>query len=208
MRKTYFLVDSENVRLERLELLSEEQLHVRVFLGENLKNLPRKQSVAIQQMGARAQYIEISGQGPNALDFHIAYYIGRLAVQEPEAAFHILSRDTGFDPLVRHLRKAGLHAYRSASLAEIPMLKALHAKTPAQIKEAAIAKLRQMRDQRPGAEKTLASTLSLLFAKRLSEKLIKDLIETLKADGAIAIFEAKVTYPEKFWGVEVPPGAA
>ena len=30
----------------------------------------------MQRLGpARAEYVEISGNGPNALDFHIAYYI-------------------------------------------------------------------------------------------------------------------------------------
>jgi hypothetical protein len=63
-----------------------------VFLGANQGNLPFEVAVSLQQLGSRAEYIEISGRGPNALDFHIAYYIGRLAAEEPSAYFHIISR--------------------------------------------------------------------------------------------------------------------
>jgi hypothetical protein len=43
-------------------------------------------------MGERGEYIKVAGAGRNALDFHIAYYIGRIASQAPEAFFHIISR--------------------------------------------------------------------------------------------------------------------
>ena len=48
------------------------------------------------------------------LDFHIAYYLGDLAVKEPDADFYILSKDTGFDPLIEHLegRKYKCAGYR------------------------------------------------------------------------------------------------
>jgi len=51
-------------------------------------------------MGERAEYVRISGNGSNALDFHIAFYIGQLAAHEPDAYFHIISKVTGFDPLI------------------------------------------------------------------------------------------------------------
>lgn len=47
----------------------------------------------------------------------IAYYIGRLAADEPGAAFNIISKDKGFDPLVRHLRGLGIDCCR---LPELP----------------------------------------------------------------------------------------
>lgn len=54
----------------------------------------------MQQLGADAQYIKIGGSGKNALDFHLAFYIGELSARDPEAYFNIVSKDTGFDPLV------------------------------------------------------------------------------------------------------------
>ena len=44
----------------------------------------------MQALEDSAKYIKIAGSGKNALDFHIAYYIGELAENEPEA-FFILS---------------------------------------------------------------------------------------------------------------------
>src|SRR5690606_41861527 len=55
-------------------------------------------------MGSRAEYVKIASNGSNALDFHIAFYIGQLATKEPESYFHIVSKDTGFDPLIQHLK--------------------------------------------------------------------------------------------------------
>jgi hypothetical protein len=67
-------------------------------------------------MGTRAEYVRINGSGKNALDFHIAYYLGQLATQHPDAAFHVISRDTGFDPLVAFMRGRGIPVDRLASL--------------------------------------------------------------------------------------------
>ena len=48
--------------------------------------------------------MKIGGNGKNALDFYLAFYVGDLAAKDPEAGFHILSDDTGFDPLIKHLK--------------------------------------------------------------------------------------------------------
>ena len=62
--------------------------------------------------------LRISGNGPNALDFHVAYYLGALAAAHPEAEFTVLSRDTGFDPLIRHMAGLGIHGRRVETLEE------------------------------------------------------------------------------------------
>ena len=54
----------------------------------------------IQELGERAKTIKISGAGSNALDFHVAFYIGQIAANDPEAFFNIISKDKGFDPLI------------------------------------------------------------------------------------------------------------
>ena len=53
----------------------------------------------MQALGDRANYVEIDGSGPNALDFHIAYYIGELATADPTGSFHVISKDKGSDPI-------------------------------------------------------------------------------------------------------------
>ena len=63
----------------------------------------------MQSLGADAEYVRIEGNGPNALDFHIAFYIGNIAAKDPDCYFHIISKDTGFDPLIKEtLHKSAL----------------------------------------------------------------------------------------------------
>lgn len=50
------------------------------------------------------------------MDFHIAFYIGRLATAQPDARFTIVSKDTGFDPLVRHLASLKVACNRTATI--------------------------------------------------------------------------------------------
>ena len=74
-------------------------------------------------------------KGKNALDFHIAFCLGRLVQQrDSEAAPHehtrfvIVSKDTGFDALLGHVRKLG---YGSARVKSIPEALAMHTVTNA-----------------------------------------------------------------------------
>lgn len=124
MRKNYVLIDFENVQPENLAALNNEHFHVRVFVGANQKNVALKIVKALQPMGERAEYIEISGNGKNALDFHIAFYIGQLAAKDDAAYFHIISKDAGFDPLIAHLKTRNISAAREADIGEIPLVKA------------------------------------------------------------------------------------
>ncbi|MBX3702350.1 MAG: hypothetical protein KF822_01080, partial [Steroidobacteraceae bacterium] len=70
-----------------------------------------------QALGLSIEWIRIEGNGPNALDFHIASYLGESLARTPQAEFLVVSRDTGFDPLLRHLNGRGLHCRREAPAA-------------------------------------------------------------------------------------------
>lgn len=117
MTTPFFLIDFENVQPKALDRLKPGAARIKVFLGEHQSKLMLDVVQALQPFGAAAEYIQIHGSGPDAVDFHIAYYIGRLAAEEPGVAFNIISKDKGFDPLVRHLEKQGIACRR---LAEIP----------------------------------------------------------------------------------------
>jgi hypothetical protein len=80
------------------------------------KKIPTELVVQAQPLGTRLEWIKISGQGKNALDFHIAFYLGQELTASPNSDFVILSRDTGFDPLVRHLHGRGYACRRVSSL--------------------------------------------------------------------------------------------
>ena len=93
MRTNYVLIDFESVQTTSLELLTHDHFKVIVFVGVKQDKLPFEVAESLQQLGSRAEYIKISGRGPNALDFHIAFYIGRLVAEEPSAYFHVISKD-------------------------------------------------------------------------------------------------------------------
>ena len=120
MRTNYVLIDYENVQPENLSLLVSEHFRIIVFVGQSQPNIRTGLAMALQSLGSRAAYVRIEGNGPNALDFHIAYYIGRLAEKDKTAFFHVISRDTGFDPLIAHLKTRGIFAKRSMKIEDIP----------------------------------------------------------------------------------------
>lgn len=84
-----------------------------MFLGQNQSKVPVALSRILQPFGTDVEYLQISGSGPNAVDFYIAFYIGRLAASHPDAKFTIVSKDTGFDPLVKHLTSLKIACNRS-----------------------------------------------------------------------------------------------
>lgn len=118
MGKPYYLIDFENVQPKALDRLKVGESCIKVFLGQQQTKLMLDLVQALQPFGADAEYIAISGSGPDAVDFHIAFYIGQLSVVEPSSTFRIISKDRGFDPLVRHLNARGIACQR---LAEIPV---------------------------------------------------------------------------------------
>jgi hypothetical protein len=124
MRKNYVLIDFENVQPESLAMLQHEHFEVKLFLGANQSKVPFEIANAMQSMCGRAEYVKISGNGSNALDFHIAYYLGQLSVKEPHAYFHIISKDTGFDPLIDYMKTKGISVIRENTIEDIPLLKA------------------------------------------------------------------------------------
>jgi hypothetical protein len=120
LKTNHVLIDYENVQVKSLELLQGEHFRVYIFLGTNNTKLNREIVIAMHALGARAQYVELSSTGPNALDFYIAYYLGQLVMQEPSGFFHIISKDKGFDPLVEHLKTRSVLAARSISIDAMP----------------------------------------------------------------------------------------
>jgi hypothetical protein len=120
MRVNYVLIDFENVHVKSLALLAADHFKVHVFLGPNHTKLPSDLVLAMHELGARGKYVRLAAQGKDALDFHIAYYLGALAAADPEGFFHIISKDTGFDPLIRHLKDKKVFAARSESVEGMP----------------------------------------------------------------------------------------
>src|SRR5689334_15155054 len=102
MATNYVLVDFENVQPDSLEALASGNFRIKVFVGAQQAKgrVSFEFSESMQKLGSHAEYVRIARSGPNAVDMHIAYYVGRLLEKESHAAVYIISRDTDFDPLV------------------------------------------------------------------------------------------------------------
>jgi len=194
MRTNVVLVDYENVQPKDLGLLKDGPFKVKVFLGPTQSKVPVALASALQPLGSNAEYVELEAAGNNALDFHIAYYIGVLSSEDPAAFFHIISKDTGFDSLIRHLKGRKIFAQRSSCIADIPCFKpTLPATAEAQV-EVVVADLIRRKASKPRTQKTLLSTLHALFKKELSEQQLSQLLTSLCSRGVVKLDGARVSY--------------
>ena len=187
MKTQYVLIDHENVQPKDLRLLDGQAHKVIVFLGASQAKISAELATALQRRGQDGEYITISGNGRNALDFHIAFYLGDLAAKNPKASFHVISKDGDYDPLLSHLKSKGIDAQRSATLAALV--------PPAGDKVAAvIAHLKGMGPARPTKPKTLASTIKAKLGKGLDDGEIQAIVDELQRRGVVLMKGAKVTY--------------
>lgn len=190
----YVLIDFENVQPKNLELLSKHPFKVLVFVGASQTKVPYDLAEAMQQLGENAEYIKITGNGKNALDFHIAFSVGELSVKDPKAHFHIISKDTGFDPLIKHLKARKIHIQREKDLAEIPILRMDSAANRDEKIAAIVKNLAGQGPARPRKETTLANAINSWFTKQLEEKELNALIQSLKNKGYITVKDGNVSY--------------
>ncbi|MEN0039280.1 MAG: PIN domain-containing protein [Cellvibrio sp.] len=197
MRKNYIFIDYENVQPDAIAGLDKGNFYILVFLGSNQSKLSTNLVRSLQPLGSRVEYIMQSGNGKNALDFHIAYYIGERAAIEPDAYFHIVSKDAGFDPLIQHLKDRNILASRSSSINEVSILQKSSLKTLPERTSVVKARLAQM-EGKPSTVKTLSSTINSLFQKTLSEDEVEMVVKDLCGKGVIAIInKTRVAYLQK-----------
>ncbi len=194
MATNYILIDFENVHPKNLELVTKHPFKVFVFVGANQTKLPFDLADTMQLLGNDAKYIKIAGNGQNALDFHIAYYIGELAGKDPDAHFHIISKDKGFDPLIKYLKGRKIKVMRETDLAEIPLLR-VPVSTSNDEKIAAIVKNLGGRGQsRPRKVRTLENTINTLFTRKLEKSELSELIKELQKRKLIVVNQGNVSY--------------
>lgn len=135
----YVMIDFENVQPKDLGRLRAEETAIRVFLGQHQSKLQLELVQALLPFGKQARLIAIAGSGPNAVDFHIAFYIGRLSKADPSARFTIVSKDRGFDPLVKHLAGRGISCARYAEIPALVKVGAPVAKPAAKVASVKVA---------------------------------------------------------------------
>jgi hypothetical protein len=191
MNEQVVLVDFENVhKLDLAGLLAHTR--IKIFVGAQQAKLPTALVLQAQALGLSIEWIWIDGNGPNALDFHIAWYLGEGLARTPQAEFVIVSGDTGFDPLLRHLKARGLHGRReapaaSAKAAPKPVLN-VNARQVVELLK------RTEKNKRPRKRKTLTNYLVNHFQRKLSPEQVSGAISQLLKATLIGGTDAALTY--------------
>jgi hypothetical protein len=213
----HVFVDFENVCEVDTTLLENKNVSFTLLLGAQQTKLDVGLVQQLLLHAASVQLVRITSRGQNALDFALAYYLGQAVAAAPQSAFHIISKDTGFDPLIEHLVSKQIQISRHTDFALLtapsvrqpasPKIKASpKPKTPAtgartavaireEVTTQALTLLRKISASRPKSRKTLLSFLTSHLGPDMTETGAARLIDRLSQAGALAI-DAKdaVTY--------------
>ena len=101
--EVYILLDSENVA-PNIQYLGKLGSNVRLLVFISEKNVPFGLVQTLQPLGPAVSYVRTARSGKNAMDFHIAYCLGKMAnmVSRSTRVF-IISGDTGYDSLIQQI---------------------------------------------------------------------------------------------------------
>jgi len=185
------LVDFENVHQVDLSLVRPSS-RVLIFLGCNQKCIPVDLVTAAHSLGERVEWIRIEGNGANSLDFHIACHLGQMIERKTNSVCVVLSKDKGFDPLLKYLNRNGLKCRRIETLEHRKQEKPAVVDTP-YVRVLSI--LRKMEKKSlPRRRKTLVTHITSLFQEGVSAQEVERVIDRLFADKHLAEENGEIAY--------------
>jgi hypothetical protein len=189
-RTQYIFIDYENVCESDLTRITGKDVRVFMILGAGQKSLPTSLFLFAQNHPYQLRVIQTPVVGKNALDFVLTLELGRMIAADPEGYFHIISKDTDFDSVLRHLKSETKLIARHASLAEIPALR-----TPEERVARIKAELASATNSRPSTRKTLVNKISSAFEHKAEPEFIENAIESFIQAGLLDFTETdKVLY--------------
>ncbi len=213
----HVLVDFENVHHIDPAIIGAKSVSLTILVGAKQTKLDAETVVKLFEHAASVQLIRLTASDKNAVDFALAYYLGRAVLSDPTAYFHIVSKDSGYDPLVAHLASRHVRVRRhkdfstltfaapssSAAAAPKPVAKPKPAMA-APKKEAieltdtmrlVLERLRKSANNRPKKQKTLLSHLKNSLANGATEADAAGLLARFVEAGYVRIDDkANVTY--------------
>lgn len=115
----HVFVDFENVHQVDLTLIGAKTVSFTLMVGPNQTKLDTDLVEKLLEHSASVQLVRLKSSAKDAVDFALAYYLGRAALADPTAYFHIIAKDTGYDPLIEHLRERHVNVQRHPSCADL-----------------------------------------------------------------------------------------
>ena len=193
MTQKLLLVDFENVQQIDLARL-DESYQIIIFVGASQKSIPIELVANAQKLGNRIEWQRVDAQGSNALDFFIACQLGRVLEKSPQLHCIVLSKDKGFDPLLRHLNKLGLKCKRLNSLLELDPKTTQADESNPNYKRVVELLGKSEKKSRPRKRKTLSQHISSMFQKKIEQAEIDRIIDILFANRLISETNGAITY--------------
>ena len=213
----HVFVDFENVHEIDLAVIGSKAVTFTLLVGSRQTKLDISLVEKLFEHAASVQLVRLTAVGKNALDFALAYYVGRAVAADPTGFFHIVSKDTGYDPLIEHLRRKHIRVRRHNSFASLTF--AASTKPPAPTTSAAVPKVKSpakpkvqlsLLDEReaqvlehlrkpsathPKNEKKLVSYLVAHLGHKITEAEAVELVNYLSQAGHLVIGEkGAITY--------------
>jgi hypothetical protein len=193
----YVFVDYENLHQVDPAVFGARSLNVTLLLGAGQTKLDAALVEKLMEHAATVQLVRLTSFGKNALDFALAYYMGRAVVTDPIGHFHIVSKDTGYDPLIEHLRSRHIHAHRHDDFTTLPYSGPPKPPSvpPQDLFTRVLEHLRKNAINRPKRKKTLVSHFLAFSGNSTTEADVMNLIESLRQKGRLTIGDKEaVTY--------------
>ena len=197
----HVFVDFENVQQIDVSVIGTKSVNFTLLLGAKQTKIDAGLVEKLLAHAASVQLVRLASSGKNALDFTLAYYVGRTVSADPAAHIHIVSKDTGFNPLVEHLRSRHIHAHRHDSFATLTFSGTVKAATLASKAEPAGQEepLNRVREQlrknvanRPKKKKTLLSHLKSHLGKGATDANAAAMLKELQEAGDLHIGDKDV----------------
>ena len=189
-RIQYIFIDYENVSESDLTRISGKAVRGFMILGIRHKKLPTSLFLFAQDHPEQLRIIQTPVDGRNALDFVLILELGRMIAADPGGYFHIVSKDTDFDSVVRHLKGEKRRIARHSSLAEIPVLRTSDERLARIMTELADAT-----KSRPSSRKTLENKIQSAFENKAKPEFIEKSIKAFVHAGILNFTDTdKVDY--------------
>jgi len=173
------LVDYENIQnIEGIDTIQDAEF--RVLVGKNQTKIPIDLVLQTQQLGKSLEWLKVSGQGKNALDFHIAFYLGKYVEANKYGHYVIVSKDTGYDALIEHINesKGSKIVKRVTNITQVSNKQVDKTITPEMRK--LIEQLKKIQgNKRPKKRSTLIGFATSVFVNQKSKEEVSLIVEDL-----------------------------
>jgi hypothetical protein len=194
MKKVVF-IDYENVQNISLSKLENKELEVKIFVGNSQNKIPFSLVNEAQGLGKSLEWIKIEGQGNNALDFHISYYLGVFSARKEYDEYIILSKDKGFDPLIRFLNSIHFKCRRINSIIEIEETRKAVPEIRNDNLDKVLENLKKIpKHNRPRKRSTLKKHIRTIFNNKLDDREIDSMIDYLFIKELVSEMNQNLTF--------------